>query len=82
MTGRSKHKRKNVALRIRLAEFDMSFAELARRANLHPITVSRVYNGQFTFGPATAERVAAILETTPEELGLLRLKNSLEGGVK
>lgn len=70
---------KNDALRARLAECDMTFAELARRAKLHPVTLSRVYHQTQKLSRATAKRIARILRSTPEALRLVKGK---EGGMR
>ena len=63
--------RRNKALRVAVAKKDMTFAELADRAGLHPQTISRVYNGHWVLSRPTAERVAKVLDSTPEELDLV-----------
>lgn len=72
--------RKNAVLRVRLAECDMTFAELARRAKLHPVTLSRVYHQTQKLSEATAMRVARVLRSDPEALGLVkRAKGGRDG---
>ena len=60
----------NKALRVAMAENDLTQAELADRAGLHRQTISRVYTGQFRLCRKSAERVARVLNSTPEALGL------------
>ncbi len=68
----------NRALRVALEQRDMDRAELARLAGLHPITVSRVVSGHQTLSAASAARVAEILGSTPEALGLVRPEGRAE----
>lgn len=61
-----------------MAAARLTVNELARLANLHPVTVSRVFNGHQTLSAATAARVASILGTTAEALGLVRPEGRAE----
>lgn len=61
----------NRAVRVALEQHDMDRATLARLAGLNPVTISRVFNGHQRLSAATAARVASILGTTAEALGLV-----------
>lgn len=66
----------NRAIRVALEARDMDRTELAALAGLHPNTIHRVVQGRQTLSAAAAARVASILGSTPEALGLTKA----EGG--
>ena len=68
----------NRPLRVAMEANDMDRATLARRAGLHPLTVSKVCGGQLRLSAATAARVAGILGSTPEALGLTKAEGRAE----
>jgi plasmid maintenance system antidote protein VapI len=68
----------NRALRVALEQKDLGRDELARLAGLHPGTIQRVVAGRQTLSDATAARVAEILGSTPEALGLVRPEGRAE----
>jgi transcriptional regulator with XRE-family HTH domain len=68
----------NRALRVVLEQHDMTQQDLASRAGLSAVTVSRVFNSHQTLSVATAERVASILGTTAEALGLVEAEARCE----
>lgn len=62
---------KNKVLRMRLAELDMSFSQLAREAGTHPSVISNAYTGKKKLPKELADKVGKILGRTPKKLGLL-----------
>jgi plasmid maintenance system antidote protein VapI len=62
--------RRNLALAAMIAGRGMTATSLAREARLHRVTVSRVLNGRQTLSNATSSKLAAVLGSTPEALGL------------
>lgn len=68
----------NRAIRVALEQRDMEQKDLARLAGLHPVTLSRVLAGHQTLSPATAARVASVLDSTPEALGLVKAEGRAE----
>jgi len=55
----------------------VSTADLAALAGIHPMTICRIRNGRQAPHPVTAALIAEALQSTPEDLGLVRE----EGGV-
>ncbi len=60
---------KNIALLTAMAKKRLTGQQLARRAAIHPVTVSFILNQRTIPKPATAARIAAALDKTPAELG-------------
>jgi len=69
---------RNPELAAALAARNLTAKELASHANLHPATISRVFNGHQTLSAATAARLAGILGSTPEALGLVEVEEGAE----
>jgi len=68
----------NRAIRVALEARDMDRTELAKLAGLHANTMHRVVAGRQHLGRESATRVAGILGTTPEALGLVRAEGRAE----
>ncbi|MCF7854411.1 MAG: helix-turn-helix domain-containing protein [Candidatus Pacebacteria bacterium] len=68
-------RRKNIKFLTCLTQSGLTSHELAIKAGVHPITVSRLLNRRQTAKEATARAIAEALQTTPEALELVE-----EGG--
>jgi plasmid maintenance system antidote protein VapI len=69
---------RNPQMAASLAANRLTSKELAHAAGLHPVTISRVFNGHQTLSAATAARVASILGTTSGALGLTKAEGRCE----
>ena len=61
---------KNRALRVALEQHDLHIKDLARESGLHALTVGRIFAGTLLPCLPTAIKLAAILGSTPEGLGI------------
>jgi plasmid maintenance system antidote protein VapI len=68
----------NRPFRVALEANDMDRTTLAKRAGLHPLTISKVMAGQFRLSAATAARVAGILGSSAAALGLVEAEKGDE----
>lgn len=65
---RTSHRPKNPLLAAALARTGRTGQDVARDAKIHRVTFSRILNCHERPAAATAERIAAALDTTTEEL--------------
>lgn len=62
---------RNPKMAAALARERLTLQSLADRTGLHPVTLSRVYNQRQHLSRQSADRVASVLNTTAEALGLV-----------
>jgi plasmid maintenance system antidote protein VapI len=69
---------RNPQMAARMASAHLTVKELAEAAGIHPVTMSRVFNGRQRLSAATAARVASVLGTTAKSLGLTKAEGGAE----
>ena len=64
-------RQRNAKLALAMFQRNITGQKLARKAKVHPTTVSQALNGRVRTSPETAKRFAKILKSTPQKLGLV-----------